>query len=83
MSQIAVVQKYVVNGKEFNTEIEALTYANREKYKARVDAFIESRKWARGRDTAARNIVEAFVVFEELGIAPAEYLDDTDEASGD
>ena len=74
---IQIVQVFqTADGKRFNTEAEALVHANKDRFSARADAFINSREWNRGRDTVARNIVLSFLAFEELSASETVEVDE-------
>jgi hypothetical protein len=63
-----MVQKWLSEDgtKEFGTRLEALTYDISVGQKERLDRYIKSKTWGRGRDTVARGMIAEFLAFEML-----------------
>lgn len=59
------IQKYRVGDKEFASIDEANAYAAKLRHAERIEAYIGSREWPRGRDTLARNVIAGFLAYED------------------
>jgi hypothetical protein len=63
-----MVQKWLSEDgtREFGTRLEAQTYDVLAGQKERLDRYIKSKTWGRGRDTVARGMIAEFLAFEML-----------------
>jgi hypothetical protein len=73
------IQKYAANdGTLFDFELEADQYDARNRFEGRVQRFIDSKEWPRGRAAVTRSAVLDFLAFEAT--APEALASDADDS---
>jgi len=65
---IEQVPAYRVGDKVYPDFNEALLASKNAEFTATINAFISSREWGRGRDTAAANVLRAFLTWQAINV---------------
>ena len=67
---VSLVQMFQTSdGAIFGDQSAAIAHEKRAEFTPRVEQYIKSREWKRGRGTLAANIVRDFLAFESLAEA--------------